>query len=384
MDQKEYTYNRAWVLGDVHWGIYPGRYRQWLEMMNDFFQKEFIPYLRENVKEGDVLIQVGDWFHSQKSIDILAMNYAMENVLEIAQILPVHMLVGNHDIWGKADVQRFNSLKAYNYFPNVHLHQKPHLMTIGAKKTLLMPWFHKKDREQQCLKDHVGKADIVFCHSDLVGSRTTLRKDLDSRKIDIIAMMSTGHGALDLADFDGYETVYSGHIHIRHRYKNFQFVGTPYQLDTNDMDNDKGWWLLDPDNDVEDFIPNKLSPQFKHFHVSDLNDMKSIDPDVVSSNYSYLFIDASLLTDKKIRKEVNKIMHLPWKERTFVKPGSELEKEATSKAFEDIKHEGPVVLDRKTTFNLTNQAISKIDIPDAEKDDMRNELNRAFSLLEIE
>lgn len=377
-------YKRAFILGDIHWGIYPSRASSWLKMMDVFFRDLFIPFLKEHSREGDVLIQVGDWYHNQKTIDIRAMNLAQEHMLHMASILPVHMLVGNHDIWGKADVREHNSLKAYDYFPGVTLHQEPAVIGLGGKKALMMPWFHEKEAEQQCLLDHAGQCDLVFCHSDLVGSRTTLRKDFDTRKQEIIGLLSTGHGALDLSDFDSYETVYSGHIHIRHRQGNFQFVGTPYQLDTNDMDNPKGWWLVDPRQGVEEWYRNETSPEFKRYRVETEDDLKTIDPEVVKRNYCDLFICSDLLGDKRIRKQLNRVMRLPWKARSFFKSKQDEERVASEKAYDSQAYDGPVVLDRKTTFDLTHRAVEELDVDEAVQQDIQSELNRAFSVLDAQ
>lgn len=375
------SYERAWVLGDVHWGIYASRYKSWMEMMDEFFTELFIPFLEENVKPGDVLIQLGDWFDNQSSINIRVGNLAMDRLIDMSNILPVHILVGNHDIWGKAPVTQYNSMRAYKYFPNVTLHDTPEIIQIANKRCLMMPWYHDKEEEQKCLKDHVSDADIVFCHSDLVGSRTTLRKDFDTRKQEIIASLSTGHSALDLTDFDGYESVYSGHIHIRHKQGKFQFCGTPYELNTNDMDNDKGWWLIDPDKDKVDFYHNQFSPRFRHIRIDDENDMKTIDPELVKKDMCYLFINSEILTNPKLRKRLNEIMRLPWKDRVFYKDEHAIsEQVASSRAVKDISK--PVVLDRKTTYEITHNSIDELDLDDLKKQDMKQELDRAFGILD--
>jgi hypothetical protein len=55
---------------------------------------------------------------------------------------------------------------------------------------------------------------------------------------------------------------FSGHIHIRQVNKNFTFIGSLWQMDRNDYNDQKGITVF-LSNDTIDFIPNTYSPIFK-------------------------------------------------------------------------------------------------------------------------
>ena len=109
---------RVWVLGDLHFGVRANS-MEWLEIQKDFFENLFIPTLIKHVKPGDVLVQVGDTFDNRQSINIKVLNYAVTLFERLGEILPVHIICGNHDIWAKKsnDVTSIDSLK---WIPNVH------------------------------------------------------------------------------------------------------------------------------------------------------------------------------------------------------------------------------------------------------------------------
>ena len=91
---------RVWVLGDLHFGVRANS-MEWLEIQKDFFENLFIPTLIKHVKPGDVLVQVGDTFDNRQSINIKVLNYAVTLFERLGEILPVHIICGNHDIWAK-------------------------------------------------------------------------------------------------------------------------------------------------------------------------------------------------------------------------------------------------------------------------------------------
>jgi DNA repair exonuclease SbcCD nuclease subunit len=88
--------NRVWILGDLHFGVRANS-QEWLDIQKEFFEKYFIPTLKEHVKPGDVLVQVGDTFDNRQSINIKVLNYAVNLFERLGNILPVHVICGNHD-----------------------------------------------------------------------------------------------------------------------------------------------------------------------------------------------------------------------------------------------------------------------------------------------
>ena len=82
---------RVFMITDTHFGIYLNNLDKWLNMMESTFYEFVIPYLKENVKEGDVLIHLGDLFDNRTSLPIIVLNKVEKILRELAKILPVHI-----------------------------------------------------------------------------------------------------------------------------------------------------------------------------------------------------------------------------------------------------------------------------------------------------
>ena len=139
-----------------------------------------------------------------------------------------------------------------------------------------------------------NKGDYLFCHSDLNGCRMHLNS-VAHRNADKI----------DVDEFRKYKHVFSGHIHIRQTNENFSFIGSPYQMDRNDMGDQKGITILDLSSDKIDFIPNTYSPIFRKFRVANEEDIDKLDDLRGTKDYIDLAISNNLLiNNRKLRRKL--------------------------------------------------------------------------------
>jgi len=237
-------YKRTFIISDTHFGVRNGS-QEWLEIMKDYFRDFFIPLLKKEGKPGDFVLHCGDVFDSRHSLNLLVMNEAMSIFEEIAKIMPVVIILGNHDIWRK-DSNEINSVKVLKWIPNITVHEEPVLMRVKNNTLLLMPWRKSVEAEVECVSSF--DADYLFCHTDVKGLKFNKFTEVE-------------HG-LDLREMDKFKKVYSGHIHYAQTNKNFRMVGCPYQLTRSDMNNEKGIWLVDFENDSETYFKNTVSPNF--------------------------------------------------------------------------------------------------------------------------
>ena len=207
---------------------------------------------------------------------------------------PLHIIIGNHDIYNKSD-NDVNSLKAYNYIPNVHVYEKPSVIKFDNRSILFMPWVENKDEQISILKEFTG-CDYLFCHSDLNGA-----------KMHLTSVSHKNQNKIDVEEFKGYKNVYSGHIHLVQKNKNFTFVGSIHEMDRNDIDNQKGIFLLDTESDKEEFIPNTISPKFRKIYLNEEEDIDKLD--TISDDWIDLFISNSLLiNNRKLRRKLETVL----------------------------------------------------------------------------
>jgi len=285
---------RVWILGDMHLGVRSNSI-EWLKIQQDFYEDMFIPTLKENVKEGDILLQVGDSFDNRQSINLKVLHYAIDLFERLAAILPVHVIAGNHDIWAKKS-NEISSIDALKWIPNLTVYKEPIVYNWGSKKVLLMPWRINPAHEVETLAEYPG-AQIVFCHSEVSGV-------LLNSKVKNINGTSTN-------SYKNYDAVYSGHIHYRQRKGNLRLVGTPYELTRSDINNIKGFDLLDLSTMEETFFENKISPKFVKLFLTNIYDMTLGEfKKRIENNFVDLYVPSHIATTTALSKLINKVQQI--------------------------------------------------------------------------
>lgn len=287
---------KAFLISDTHFGTHILDVDEWLNMMKDYFYSFFIPLLEEKVEDGDILIHLGDLFDNRSQIPIHVLNAVDEILVRISEILPIHIIVGNHDIYNK-NTNEINSPKTFRWIPNVHVYEETTLIEYNDKKLVLMPWVNTKKEQINKLKEYSG-SDYLFCHSDLNGCRMHLSSVAWKNK-----------NKIDVEEFASYKAVYSGHIHIRQENKNFKFIGSPYHLDRNDYGDKKGVYILNIDSGEEEFIENNVSPEYKRLKILKSEDLEKLENVDCTKNYIDLYLSNNLLiNDRKVRRRVEGIL----------------------------------------------------------------------------
>ena len=287
---------KVFMITDTHFGIYLNNLDKWLNMMESTFYNWVIPYLKENSKPGDVLIHLGDLFDNRTSIPIIVLNKVEKILNDLSDVLPLHIMVGNHDLWNKGS-NDVNSVRLYGYLnKNITVHQDTTKLNIGGKDLILMPWVEKR---LDMIKE-IGKnpGDYLFCHSDLNGCRMHLNS-VAHRNADKI----------DVESFKGYQRVFSGHIHIRQVNSNFEFIGSLYQMDRNDTGDQKGITILDLETGEVSFEANTYSPIVRKFRVITEEDIDKLDELSDTKDYIDIAISNNLLiNNRKLRRKLEMML----------------------------------------------------------------------------
>lgn len=291
--RKDYV-KRIWMVSDTHIGCRANSV-EWIEIIRDYFFNFFIPLVRKEYKEGDILYHLGDVFDNRQSLNLMAQHLAIEVFEELSSIFPeIHVIVGNHDIYRKNsnDISSVDSIK---YIPNVHTYKDPVVHLVGNRSCFLMPWRVDKDHEVETLASY-RPTDYVFCHSEVKGLQLGANPNIKHE-----------HGN-NVDIYEKYTKVYSGHIHYRQKSKNFVLVGNPYQMTRSDRDNQKGIYLLDVESGKEEFFPNDYSPKFIRYNLMNLLEMTTEQIiGEIENNFVDLYIPAEVISKYNISLLMNLI-----------------------------------------------------------------------------
>lgn len=288
--------NKIFLIGDSHIGLgYPNNSDKWTRVHEDYFDNFLLPLLQKEVSEGDIIVHLGDLFDNRNVIPINLLNYAMDIVEKIAEIAPLHILVGNHDSWHKSSSE-INTIRPFKHINNVYIYDKTSKIEYNNLNILMMPFIEKKSEQVKLIKDNKD-CHYLFCHSDLNGAKMHL-SSVAHRNLDKI----------DVEEFSNFRKVYSGHLHITQVQKNFTFVGNNFQMDRNDLGNSKGIIVLNTDNDTEEFIENNISPKFVKVYIKTEDDIDILN-NISMRDYIDVYISSTLLTsNRKLRRKIESLL----------------------------------------------------------------------------
>jgi DNA repair exonuclease SbcCD nuclease subunit len=281
---------RIYTITDLHFGI-RNNSLSWKDMMKDFFNW-FITDIKSKGfdPKQDILFILGDIFNSRESVNIMILDAVLDIFNMLSSEFPngVHVIVGNHDAY-YIDSNDVTSVSIIDkILSNVNGYYKPKQITIGDNKCLILPWISNYDEIHSILES--DDSDYLFCHMDIndmkYSSGINIEKCAD-RKI-----------------LNKYKHVFSGHIHIRQTSGNITYFGTPYQLDTGDIGNNKGYHYIDTEDDFKvHFVENIISPKFKVINIYKiLNESISDIKELLDNAY------VEVLCDSKIYDKVDLLL----------------------------------------------------------------------------
>lgn len=341
---------RAWLTTDSHIGVKNGS-PEWIEIQRDYYYNLFIPTVKKHFKKGDILIHCGDVYDNRSSLNIQAMNFAIQLFEDLAQIFEeVFVICGNHDIFKKHS-NDINSLKTIMHIPGVNIIEE-HVETFhsGDNKICLMPWNSTIDKEKEVLSD-IGSSDYLFAHTSVSGALYSGSIRVDKE-----------HGN-DPSTFANYGKVYTGHIHTSQVIKNVRFLGSPYELTRNDKKNPKSFWLVDFDSGEEKQFLNKYSPMYIDVDYETLKSMDSEKYDnFLGNNWVDLIIDVKHKNTKEFDDVLDKVYEA--NDRILeVYEDPEAEKEDTVEVLPKVGERGILTvkdyIDAQVDYKIKNTKVKK-------------------------
>ena len=218
------------IITDQHFGA-----RKGAAYINNYFQKFyddiFFPYLQEN--KIDTIIDMGDTFDNRRNIDLASLQWSKRIYFDKLQAMgiKVHIIVGNHTAYYK-DTNSVNTvdllLKEYN---NIEVYSKPTEINVGGLDILFLPWINEENRSETLEAIKMSDSKVVMGHLELNGFVATRGHTME-------------HG-MDTKVFDKFDRVYSGHYHTRSNNGKIYYLGNPYEMFWNDVNDKRGFHLFD-------------------------------------------------------------------------------------------------------------------------------------------
>ena len=230
------------IITDQHFGA-----RKNSKLFHDYFLKFyediFFPTL---IKEGiTTIVDMGDTFDSRKGVDFVSLEWAKNNYFDKLRELgiEVHTIIGNHTAYYK----NTNDLTGVGLFlreyDNIKIYSEAEEVRIDKTKFLFVPWINSENQEKTFEVIEESDSPCVMGHLELNGFMATRGHFME-------------HG-MDAHVFDKFDKVYSGHYHMRSNKENVFYLGNPYEMYWNDVnDRERGFHLFDTDTLVHTPVNN--------------------------------------------------------------------------------------------------------------------------------
>ena len=235
------------IITDQHFGA-----RKNSKLFHDYFLKfynnVFFPTIE---KEGiTTVIDMGDTFDSRKGIDFSALSWAKNNYYDRLQEMgvKVHTIVGNHTAYYK-NTNQVNAVDLLlREYDNVTVYSEPTEVMLDQLPTLFIPWINQENEEKTFKLIQNTTCPCAMGHLELQGFRVNKQ----------IVMEHGLEGKL----FGKFDKVYSGHYHTRSDNGTIFYLGNPYEMFWNDVNDTRGFHLFDTETITHEPINNP----FRLFH----------------------------------------------------------------------------------------------------------------------
>ena len=227
------------IITDTHYGARKGS-----KHLHDYFEKFYDDVFFPTLEEQGIttVVHMGDAFDSRKSIDYQSLEWSKRVVFERLKKYDVHMIVGNHDCYYKNTnnvnspellLQTYSNIKTYNKVTEVFL---------DKTKILFIPWINAENFEETAKVVKNTDSICAMGHLELNGFRAHRGH-----------VMEDGM-ACDL--FDKFDKVFSGHYHTRSDNGKIFYLGNPYEMFWNDVNDPRGFTLFDTETLEFEYIDN--------------------------------------------------------------------------------------------------------------------------------
>jgi DNA repair exonuclease SbcCD nuclease subunit len=258
------------LITDTHYNFRKAN-KPFHEYFAKFYDEIFFPTLKKN--KIKTVIHLGDAFDSRKGVDYWALDWAKENVYDRFQDLgiTVYNIVGNHDAYYK-NSNEINSIDTLlQQYYNVVRVSKPAEYIIEGMKAVLLPWICTDNEKETFELLEETEAKVVFGHLELNGFT--------------VYPGQYQQEGLDKKVFQKFDRVYSGHYHTRSDDGKIFYLGNPYQMFWNDVNDKRGFHIFDTDDYKLDYYQNPHT-MFERVYYENNNPKD---------------FDASYLTDKMVK-----------------------------------------------------------------------------------
>ena len=243
------------IITDQHFGA-----RKNSKLFHDYFLKFYKDVFFPTLEEYGIttVVDMGDTFDSRKGIDFSALSWAKNNYYDRLNEMgvKVHTIVGNHTAYYK-NTNQVNAVDLLlREYDNVTVYSEPTEVMLDQLPTLFIPWINQENEERTLKLIKSTNCNCAMGHLELQGFRVNNQIVME-------------HG-LESKLFGKFSRVFSGHYHTRSDNGTVFYLGNPYELYWNDVNDTRGFTIFDTET-LEHTPVNNPYKMFHNIYYEDTN-----------------------------------------------------------------------------------------------------------------
>ena len=317
------------IITDQHFGARKGS-KFIHDYFKQFYDNVFFPYLEEN--NIKVVVDMGDTFDNRRNIDLWTLEWAKQNYYNRLRDLgiTVHTIVGNHTAYYK----NTNTVNTVNLllseYKNVIVYSEAKEVKLDKLKVLFIPWINAENYENTVSSIKASRSVCAMGHLELNGFRA-----------------HRGHVMEDGMEgelFDKFTHVFSGHYHTRSDNGKIFYLGNPYEMFWNDVNDTRGFHIFD----TETLEHTPVNNPYKLFYI------------IYYEDTPHQMFDATEYTNKIVKVIVRKKSNIKSFEKFIDKLySSGIQDLKIVENFDIIESEDFVVEETENTLSILNRYIEE-------------------------
>jgi hypothetical protein len=241
------------IISDQHFGCRKNS-KLFHDYFLNFYNKIFFPTLKQY--GITTVIDMGDTFDSRKGIDFAALSWSKSNYYDKLSELNcnVYTIVGNHTSYYR-NTNQVNAVDLLlREYSNVKIISDPTEVLLENLRVLFIPWINSENEMKTMKMISSTKAPVVMGHLELQGFRANITTIMDQ--------------GMDSDIFKGFKKVFSGHYHTRSDNGTVFYLGNPYEMFWNDINDTRGFHIFDTET-LEHIPVNNPYRLFYHIYYED-------------------------------------------------------------------------------------------------------------------
>lgn len=233
------------IITDTHIGA-----RKNSQLFHDYFEKFYSEIFLPKLDELKIktVVHMGDCFDNRNSIDLKALSWGKRVIFDPIKerSIDFNIISGNHDVYYKNTNQISSVDLLLREYKDFKVYSEPQETKIGDLNIVMIPWINQENEKETLELLARTKSKVVMGHLELNGFIPHKGHVMDEGR--------------DSAPFNKFDKVFSGHYHTRSDNGKIFYVGNPYEMFFNDVDDIRGFTIFDTET-------------LDHYHIDNPNKM---------------------------------------------------------------------------------------------------------------